>query len=223
MDQTARDEILARLRAAPRGEPVARPELPPLSELAWDRETMIAKFGENLALQTGILHRASDYRQAADRLSEIARQESWRMVVASTDEVIRPLDPAGWGEKNGVEVRTARDFPDREAYQDALFGRADAGITGVECALAETGTLVLAHDREQPRLLSLAPPAHLAVVPLERLFVDYETAIERVFRGDRPPPSQLTFISGPSMSADIQAISFRGMHGPGRLFVILVG
>lgn len=211
------------MRSAPASEPVTRPDLPPLRELAWDREKAIEKFAENVALQTGVVLRAGDYQTAADSLTQIARQEGLRKVVASTDEAIRPLDLRRWGEKNGVEVFTASDYSDREAYRNAVFRQAQAGITGVECALAETGTLVLAHGKEQPRLVSLAPPIHVAVVPLERLFISYETAMERVFGGERPVPSQLTFISGPSMSADIQAITFRGMHGPGKLFVILIG
>jgi L-lactate dehydrogenase complex protein LldG len=223
MAQTAREEILSRLRSAPPSEAVPRPAVPPLRELSWDRQTMIEKFAENIALQTGVVHRAADHRAAAESLTLIARQEGFRKVIASTDEVIRPLGLAGWGEKNGIEVRTASDYADQKDYKQAVFCEVEAGITGVDCALAETGTLVLAHGKHQPRLVSLAPLAHVAVVPTDRLFISYETALEKIFGGEKPPPSQLTFVSGPSMSADIQAVSFRGMHGPGKVFVILIG
>jgi L-lactate dehydrogenase complex protein LldG len=164
--------------------------VPPLRELGRDRQTAMEKFVQNVTLQTGVVHRAGDHRAAGQCLGEIARGEGWQQVVASTDEVLAPLELREWGEKNGIEVRTAADYPDREQYRDGVFCRAQAGITGVDCALAETGTLVLAHDRDQPRLVSLAPPTHVAVLPAERLFIDLESAIERVFRGENPrPPS----------------------------------
>jgi L-lactate dehydrogenase complex protein LldG len=149
--------------------------------------------------------------------------------MATTDDVTARLDLPSWGKKNNVQVMTPRDFPDRNSYRDAVFDVADAGITGADFAVAESGTLGLIHNRDQARLVSLAPILHIAVVPVDRIVPVYEQVIEKVFgnkvgRTDRSPlPSQFVFITGPSMTGDIQGVLFKGMHGPRKVIVILVG
>jgi len=60
-------------------------------------------------------------------------------------------------------------------------------------------------------------------VPAARLFPVYEQVIEKVFAKQENLPSQFVFITGPSMTGDIQGVLFKGMHGPRKVIVILVG
>jgi len=223
MVRNARDEILGKLRAVHRADVPQRPEVPSLNETAFDREEMIAKFTEALFLQTGVVHRVKDNQEALDKLAEIAKEEKLEKVMASTDDVIAPLDLPSWGKENGIQILTAGDFKDRNSFKDAVFDEVNAGITGANFAVAESGTLGLIHDRDQARLISLAPILHIAIVPTERFVPIYESAIEKVFEDINAVPGQFTFITGPSMTADIQATIFRGMHGPKKVIVILTG
>lgn len=219
----ARNEILDRLKAAPQKKPPAKPFMPPLKELFWDRDQMIAEFTQELTSQSGVVHRVKDKHEAVAKLTTIAASEGLTRIIASTDNVIAALDLRTWGQKNGLEVVFADDFKDRDAFKNVVFSEADAGITGADFAVAESGTLILCHDKSQPRLISLAPIFHIALVPLERLIPVYEKATDSLFGPDAQPPRHVTFITGPSMTADIQATPFRGMHGPKRLEVILIG
>ncbi len=223
MSSSARDRILARLKGAPQFELPPRPGLPPLAELSLSREQMIARFSESLAALTGVVHRVKDPKEALEKLEEIIRAEGLKRMMASTDGIVGPLDLPAWGKERGVEILTPRDFADRESFKDAVFQAAEAGITGVDFAVAETGTLVLAHHRDQARLVSLAPILHIALVPVERMVPTYEQAVQAAFHGKEGLPSQLTFITGPSQTGDIQGTPFKGMHGPRRIIVILFG
>jgi L-lactate dehydrogenase complex protein LldG len=98
----------------------------------------------------------------------------------------------------------------------------DAGITPADFAVAETGTLGLIFYKDQPRLVSIAPPVHIAILPISKLYVAYENVIEQVFKTTEQTPSQFCFITGPSASADIQGVPFKGMHGPVKIFVIFI-
>ncbi|HSR13810.1 MAG TPA: LUD domain-containing protein, partial [Thermodesulfobacteriota bacterium] len=114
------------------------------------------------------------------------------------------------------------------AFRDAVFDQVQAGITGADFGVAESGTLGLIHRRDQARLVSLAPILHIAVLPAERICAVYEQVAERVFGtqgpGGWPPlPSQFVFITGPSMTGDIEGVLFKGMHGPRKVIVIIVG
>ncbi len=223
MEESAREEILARLRKVPKEETPVRPVLPPARELSLDKEGLVSLFTEKLSRETGVVYRAADRDEALDHLTEIARTENLKRVMTSTDDTILSLDLPAWGDRNGVAVSTAADYVDREEYKRAVFDEADAGITGADFAVAETGTLVTAHSERQPRLLSLAPILHIAVVGIDRLVPVYEEALNAFYGDGGRIPAHVTLITGPSMTADIRATSFKGMHGPRRVMVILLG
>ncbi len=94
------------------------------------------------------------------------------------------------------------------------------GITSADWALADTGTLVMLASSEA-RLLSLLPPAHVAVIPATCIL----TGLDELFTVV-PDPASLTssmvLITGPSRTADIEQILVRGVHGPGEIHVVIV-
>lgn len=221
--QKEREAILNKLKSTPQIPAEPRPFLPPLPELSLHREELVTRFSENLHEQTGILLRVPDDREAKARLAEIAVREKLKTIIASTDAVIAPLHLTEWGKNAGVEVLTAGDFSNRETYREAIFNQVQAGVTGVDFAVAESGTICLIHDKDQPRLISIAPILHIALLRIERLFPAYEDVTDRVFADKSKLPSHFTLITGPSMTADIQGGQFKGMHGPEKTIVILIG
>lgn len=223
MKQGAREEILEKLKAAPKKAIPPRPHIPPLSELTMTNEELIERFTKNLVEETGVVHRVPDMQAALDKLTEIVKAEGLKKVMVSTDDVIAPLDLPAWGKRNNVQVMTPKDFADRNSFRNAVFDEAEAGITGADYAVAESGTLGLIHNKNQARLVSLAPILHIAIVPGERIVPVYERVTEKVFAKREQLPSQFIFITGPSMTGDIQGALFKGMHGPRKVIVILVG
>lgn len=95
------------------------------------------------------------------------------------------------------------------------------GITSADYGLADTGSLVMLASREEARLVSLLPPAHIAVVPASKLL----TGLDELF-SILPRPAEQTssmvLITGPSRTADIEQILVRGVHGPGEIHVVVV-
>jgi len=222
MTQKARQEILEKLKSTPKVRTQRRPLLPPLSELSFNREELIVRFSENLTEQTGIFHRVKNVEEVKTKLAEIAILENLKTIMVSADSVIAPLNLSEWGKDVGLKVLSANDFTDREAYREAVFNQVQASVTGADFAAAESGTIGLIHDKDQPRLLSIAPILHIAVLPIDRLFPVYENVTDRVFADKKKLPSHFTFTTGPSMTADIQGGQFKGMHGPGKLIVVLI-
>ena len=88
MEQSAREEILQKLKAAPKQAISPRPDLPPLSELSMTQEEMIHRFTERLVEETGVVHRVQNNQEALEKLAEIARAEGLKKVMASTDDVL---------------------------------------------------------------------------------------------------------------------------------------
>jgi L-lactate dehydrogenase complex protein LldG len=223
MAPSVRDEILASLKAAPKAAIPPRPTLPPYATLSMGRDQLIGEFSKRLTEEAVVVHRVKDFQEARDKLAVVAVEEGLKKVMATTDDVVSKLDLPSWGRKNGIKVMTPRDYPDRYAYRDAVFDEAQAGITGVDFAIAESATIGLVHNKDQARLVSLAPILHIAIVPVDRIVPVYEQVMEKVFGQKGRYPSQFVFITGPSMTGDIQGVLFKGMHGPRKVIVILVG
>lgn len=96
----------------------------------------------------------------------------------------------------------------------------DVGITSAQAAIAETGTLVLEQARERNRLVSLLPPVHIAIVNAGDICATMSDAITRA-RNESDTSSAITFITGPSRTADIELTLTIGVHGPKELYVIV--
>jgi L-lactate utilization protein LutC len=103
---------------------------------------------------------------------------------------------------------------------------ATVGITGVEFALAETGSLVVTSWTEGAQLASLAPPMHVALYRRSQLVASLDEVLERLHVASHPdlalPGRSVVFITGTSRTADIEQILIRGVHGPGEVHAILV-
>ena len=96
------------------------------------------------------------------------------------------------------------------------------GLTGVDYALADTGTLVLFSGKSGGRWLSLAPPVHVALLPGERILPSLDDFLALFPEGDSflSLGSAITFISGASRTADIELKLVHGAHGPKQLHVV---
>ncbi len=96
----------------------------------------------------------------------------------------------------------------------------DVGISTVQAAISETGTLVLDSTRERHRLLSLVPPVHIAIVRASQIYRTLGEVLSLI-RKDKEISPAVTFITGPSRTADIELTLAIGVHGPQQLYVII--
>jgi L-lactate dehydrogenase complex protein LldG len=99
----------------------------------------------------------------------------------------------------------------------------DVGITSCDCAIAETGTLMMCSGPGQERVASLLPPKHIAIVERRQIVPDLIDAFQRLAeKGVEALPSNVTFITGPSKTGDIELQLTTGVHGPGKWHVIII-
>ena len=211
---SSRDRILGRLRAGavpfekvePVGDYLPVTPLPDTSP-----EALTARFAEQARK---LLCEVHECRGEAEALQVILKLIGADRQVMAWDLANIPLPGLGQSlEASGVTLSGARDETVR------------VGITGVDAALASTGTLVQVSAPGQPRLPSLLPPVHVAVVRVEQIIPDFETWVAdwraEGLEGFRAL-SSVMLISGPSRTADIAMQTTMGMHGPGKLHVVLL-
>ncbi|MBK9123782.1 MAG: lactate utilization protein [Chloroflexi bacterium] len=103
---------------------------------------------------------------------------------------------------------------------------ARVGLTGVEAALAGTGSLVVSSGPGKPRFASLLPPVHIAVVRADQILPDVEAWFEQVSASGLThfrESANVVFITGGSRTADIAQELILGAHGPVEVHVVLIG
>ena len=98
----------------------------------------------------------------------------------------------------------------------------DVGISNAQAGIAETGTLVLDSARERHRLVSLVPPVHIAIINASSIVETLGDALT-LLQKDKEISPAITFITGPSRTADIELTMAIGVHGPRELYVIVNG
>ncbi|GAA1849739.1 lactate utilization protein C [Microlunatus capsulatus] len=214
---SAREEVLARIRAAHAAAPP--PDLP-YATLARDYRTTSELDHE--ALVERLVDRLLDYKALVRRCSA---DELPDVVATALRErgVRRLVVPAGteprWlaGLADDVEVLADGPGPEQHLSVAALDG-ADGVFSACAVAVAETGTLVLDGSAGQGRrVTSLIPDYHLCVVLPGQVVADVPQAVRAL---DLTRPT--TMISGPSATSDIELNRVEGVHGPRTLEVVVV-
>jgi len=96
---------------------------------------------------------------------------------------------------------------------------AQVGISQIEWAIADTGTLVQNATAVEQRLASTLPATHIALVPTAGLQPDMASVLARLGPHNS---SYISMITGPSRTADIERVLTIGVHGPARLVIVFV-
>jgi L-lactate dehydrogenase complex protein LldG len=208
---SARDEILDAVRGAlgrHPGQPA--PLVPPSARVparvpgsADDEITMLLAEISKLGGRT----RRLGADGLKDALAELVQVETIRKATLWQTTELQALGVPEILAGLGVEIVSSH------AGKDAL-ARCDLGVTGVDMALPETGTLVLRASPQQPRAVSLLPRVHLALVRPANLRADLAAVL-----GEMRPDPYVVFVTGPSRTADIELTVTIGVHGPQVLYV----
>lgn len=221
-----RDRVLAQIRLSLQTAhlPAARATVPPRGIAGQgDRTQLVENFRRELEPIGGMSYLAHNDEQAIDRILQILRATGGTELLTWDDFEIPVF---GFGDAlrlNGYARKDAQVPNEAAGRKEKLgeLGTAVAGITGALAGLADTGSLALVSSPKRPRLASLLPPTHIAVLPTSRLFpnmASFFAAHPDVTRD----ASNLVFITGPSRTADIELTLQRGVHGPKFLHVVLL-
>lgn len=191
---------------------------------------LITRFEQELTKVGASAHRIQS-SEIGGLLSQVFKVERADGVVLSRNPLLARLDLEGVCKDIGVPawtwpVGTSND-PDStfgaaaHDYRERCFSAA-AGVTGVDFALAESGTLVLSSLTEGAQLSSLAPPIHIAFYLRRQVVGTLEEVLEGLRVLNPSPGRSVVLITGTSRTADIEQILIRGVHGPREVHAVLI-
>jgi L-lactate dehydrogenase complex protein LldG len=239
---TTRAEFLGSIRremAKTRGlfeaPPVARPSDAGAAAEVVRRQMLerwpeaLERFREEFERVSGVFHRVATMEEVPGVIRRIALERQATSVLSWHPGALG-LDLRTSLGAEGMSVTVAPDAdPDgaARASHREVAARAEIGVTGVDWALAETGTLVVVSGRGRPRSTSLLPATHVAVFGRDQLVESLEQVGVMLEALHVNPASSMSgavinFITGPSRTADIELTLTRGVHGPKEVHAIFV-
>ncbi len=226
MARTSRSEFLAAVREATRHaipprshdtEPV--PDEPGRMPEPGD---LTGKFVERAEIAGASVHRVGSSQEIAPTIASILREAGLSSALFATAPLLDDASVATQLSNEFTVSQWTPNAPEGET-RDAAFAM-ECGVTGVDYAVAETGSLVICAAPEQGRSVSLLGRLHVAVVDSSQIIPDLYDLAPRL-ESDFPDgmPSNVNVITGPSKTADIELNLVIGVHGPGQVHIILVG
>ena len=246
---TPKEEFLASVRQA-LGRSVASPPVPlyarlkeslaDLEALERDlrtrletgRDARLEALAQTAARRGWIVRRAPDAEEALGYLSSVMTQLGVKRAVRSTEDVFQQLAVDSMLQRPGTRTEIVTTIVARNETGSGAALRqemidADIGITGADYAVAETGSVVVLPRAGLSRLVSLAPPVHLALVRPQDVVDTMDDLFLRrrldYYRNGGDMGSYLNFITGPSRTADIEQTLVVGVHGPKEVHMIILG
>jgi L-lactate utilization protein LutC len=167
--------------------------------------------------------RVPSIEQAHEFLKTLVEKHGVKSALCWKHPVLERLGIADVLEQLQVEVR-----PWDQLEQEAPVQRwqqtfsADLGITSVDWAIAETGSLALRAQSGQGRSVSLVPPLHVALLEPSQIVPDLFDLFRELETHKTEFPSNITLITGPSKTGDIQLKLTTGVHGPGEVHAVVI-
>jgi L-lactate dehydrogenase complex protein LldG len=214
MSDAARTNILARLKAAPR---TAVPDLPAWTPPAFG-DGKLTQFRRMIESVHGEVHETSR-ADWPERLRTLLANKGVEAVLYGPASEHGPTLAKAWEAKEAPAlVPYSRAI---EEMKDVLVHQVQAGVTSCRAAIAETGSLLLWPTAAEPRLMSLLPPIHVALLSASTLADSLAQLIAEQGWVDEMPTNAL-LISGPSKTADIEQTLAYGVHGPKELIVLVL-
>ena len=201
-------------RSAPSSQTPVPPEIPDsFTRLVQRDADLVQRFVQSAAAAQFKLQQLSAAELPA-RLVEFLGSQNCRRIGLAISPLLDRLKISKALSAAGLEIKSWSSLTLDESYD------LDCGITDVFAVLAETGSLVIRPDPSQGRALSLVPPVHIAIVEKSNILPDMLDLFEKM--DPNSPPPNLTLITGPSKTADIEGILFTGVHGPGLVQIFLI-
>ena len=186
--------------------------------------------------------------QAAEPINlKVLSCEDISSVTTAIVDLVRNKDPE-WGHKKSVvawrhplieklDLPTALSeqsvdvfFADLKEHETEVIRRyvidSYIGVTAADFCMADTATLVMRTRAGQARSVSLVPAIHIAIIELNQIIADLKE-LYALLKWDPQMKAEglsncMTFISGPSKTADIEATMVHGAHGPREVYIFVI-
>jgi L-lactate dehydrogenase complex protein LldG len=219
MNESARERILSTMNSALKRKSVAVPAPIAFPLRHWSPAERIEVLKRNLESVRSEVYLTAETNWIETLLSVLKAKRIKTLLYSPAVTIGKEITTLLKNRPEGLPEPVVYDGT-IETFKSRLF-EIDAAITTAKGAIAENGAIVLWPDPNEPRLMSLVPPIHIAVIRADTIVGSFAEVLEND-RWTENMPTNAVLISGPSKTADIELVLTFGVHGPKELVVIIV-
>lgn len=170
------------------------------------RQELEVEFAERFSLLLGRFAYCANSDELLKQLQALIQLKQWKNIHSGEEKLSRLLMPVAPGSMFSEDL-----------------GNCDAAVTGCECLVARTGSIVLSSAQEGGRTTSVYAPVHICIATIDQLVYDIRDGFQLMKeKYGSNLPSMISFATGPSRTADIEKTLVVGVHGPKEVYVFLV-
>jgi L-lactate dehydrogenase complex protein LldG len=164
------------------------------------------EFAEQFTKLQGRFIFCINQQELAFQLNSLVKKMDWQKVFCVEKELLKAAGP----QLTERIVKTG-------------LASCDVSITGCECLVARTGSIVMSSAQSSGRTTSVYAPVHICIAYSDQLVYDVKDGLQLVRdKYGTKLPSLITFATGPSRTADIEKTLVVGVHGPKEVYLFLV-
>ncbi len=187
---------------------------------AGQSENLIERFTSEVMKVGGEVCKVNNHLESIAKITEFITSSGLQTIMVSRESVIVEN---GYYSQMREKLRSSIKLEECSPGTTGNIFTVHASVIYAPGLIADTGTIVLKSSKDQPRSLALLPETVIVVASSSRLVRDMVTMTQWLEQEKILfKTSAVTFVTGPSRTADIEKIIVKGVHGPGRLFIILV-
>ncbi len=164
-------------------------------------------FASKLLENSGTFVYCEDENAVGKIMNALIHEKGWDAVYSNDPEVVELL------EKGNVPVK----------FDEENFLNQQAGVTRCEFLIARFGSVMVSSGLNAGRRMFVYPETHIVIAKASQVVVEISDALNGLKKKYKEGlPSQVTVITGPSRTADIEKTLVMGAHGPKELYVFFI-
>ena len=219
MSEESRRRILSKLHAATRQSPATAARPPALPGKTYSHRDKIEKLKSLMEAMRAEVHLVGS-NHWVEAVKDILKKQNTKSLLFAPQTEIGDALLDQWGNDTADLSQLIPYEMEIEKMKERVF-TVEAAITSAAGAIAETGALILWPTEKEPRLMSIVPPLHIAVLKADTIHNSLSEAMQ-VENWPAKMPSNVVLVSGPSKTADIEMTLAFGVHGPKSLVVLIL-
>ncbi len=205
---SSKESILKNIRKA-LTQPVSQP-FPHLdkSEFSFEKpsDDLAILFAEKFTSLLGKFSFCENEEDLVNQIRTLAIDRNWNEVYCIDENIKQAFSSFGF-----------------DGFSQKDLAASDVSITRCELLVARTGSMVLSSTISSGRTTSVYAPVHICIAKASQLVYDVKDALEFMqSKYGEQLPSQISFATGPSRTADIEKTLVVGVHGPKEVYCFLL-
>lgn len=164
------------------------------------------EFARNLVQVKGKFVYCTNLEELVNALQTLFKEEKWERIHCTEAKIQEYVNQTG--------ISYSSD------YQSLI--NIEAAITGCEFLIARTGSILVSSSQGSGRRVFAHAPVHIVIGHTSQLVNEIGDALNGIKATYGSMPAQVSMITGPSRTADIEKTLVLGAHGPRDLYVFLL-